>query len=165
MRQIAALAGGEWPARAMAAALGDADTDVSDGQSALESLLDAIWRVFHATKKVRIHTRDLVGELLAMDEGKWKEAYRGGNISEYYIRRHLKGVIPPSAEARADRRWRKGGPPYWGYHVLHLEDAWKHYLNGRGLPVEIKDTHAQALKNRNFIRHIRHGSGKCRYFK
>lgn len=143
MRQIAALAGGEWPARAMAAALGDADTDVSDGQSALESLLDAIWRVFHATKKVRIYTRDLVGELLAMDEGKWKEAYRGGNISEYYIRSHLKGVIPPSAEARADRRWRKGGPPYWGYHVLHLEDAWKHYLNGRGLPVEIKDTHAQ----------------------
>jgi putative DNA primase/helicase len=144
MRQIAALAGGEWPARAMAAALGDADTDVSDGQSALESLLDAIWRVFHATKKVRIHTRDLVGELLAMDEGKWKEAYRGGDISEYYIRSHLKGVIPPSAEARAERRWRENGPPYWGYHVLHLEDAWKHYLNGRGLPVEIKDTHAQA---------------------
>ena len=128
----------------MAAALGDADTDDSDRQSALKSLLDAIWRVFHATKKVRIHTRDLVGELLAMDEGKWKEAYRGGNISEYYIRSHLKGVIPPSAEARADRRWRRGGPPYWGYHVLHLQDAWKHYLNGRGLPVEIKDMHAQA---------------------
>ena len=145
MRQIAALAGGEWPKRAIDAALGHIDGEALDDQSDLEALLDAVWRVFEARKVVKLHTRDLVGELLAMDEGRWKEIYRGGSVTEYYLRRRLQGVITPLDEQRAPRRWRAGGPPLWGYHVLHVEGAWRHYLNGRGLPVAVEKQNSSSV--------------------
>jgi hypothetical protein len=157
--QIAHAAGGEWPARVLAAAQADADGYGDDeGQSArgADGLLDAIWRVFAAetTDPRRLHTSVLIEKLLNIDEGRWRVAYRGKPVDEYFLRSKLKGyvVLPRKKDAskkadgeKADgkgggemplREWRlPRGDNAKGYHELHFKDAFLRYL-GRGLPSE-----------------------------
>ena len=61
MRQIATLAGGEWPNRAFAAATeaGDAPED----QNGVAALLEGIWQAFAAKGVVRMKTKDLATRL------------------------------------------------------------------------------------------------------
>ena len=67
------------------------------------ALLDAIWRAFDETKRSRIHTSELLSELLDMDEGRWREARHGQPITAYYLRDNLGGLMPstPRASLRA----------------------------------------------------------------
>jgi putative DNA primase/helicase len=130
LRQIAAVAGGEWPARAMAAALGNAHDDPNAEQNVTVALLQDIWQVFYDKKVVRMHTRFLVGELLGMSEGRWDEANRGKRINEYFLREHLADLLPKTKEALKTRRWRDGGgESLFGYTEDHLQDAWRRYLS------------------------------------
>jgi hypothetical protein len=145
--QIAYLAGGDWPARVLAAAqadaAGDGEEEVTRGA---DGLLDAIWRVFAAEKTDprRMHTSDLVQKLMDLDDGRWRVANRGKPIDEYYLRSRLKGYVTPpdkGEEAKIPlRKWRPKGSPLkkWGYHELHFKDAFLRYL-GKGLPSEAPD--------------------------
>jgi hypothetical protein len=140
--QIAHLAGGDWPARVLAAAQADARGD-GEGQTerGANGLLDAIWRVFAAetTDPRRMHTSDLVQKLTNLDDGRWRVANHGKTIDEYYLRSKLKDYVTlpdKGGEAKAPlRRWRPKGSTAkkWGYHELHLKDAFLRYL-GKGLP-------------------------------
>ena len=136
IRQIAKAAGDEWCRRAMAAAL--TPTMARDTNVTL-ALLDAIWRAFGESKRSRMHTANLLSELLDMDEGWWREARHGQPITSYFLRDSLEDMLPPDPEAIAPRRWREGaGNPQFGYDVLHFKDAFQRYL-GRGLPVQVAD--------------------------
>ncbi len=125
MFRIAALAGGTWPERVKNAACGAPDEDTND----LVALLAAIWQVFKERGVVRMHSQELVDALVEVDEGRWKQADRGRPITQYYLRKQLKGVIPHSKEADDARRWREGGAnARWGYTEMHFEGAWSRYL-------------------------------------
>ena len=101
------------------------------------ALLDAIWRAFDESKRPRLHTADLLSELLDMDEGRWREARHGQPITAYYLRDNLGDMLPANAEEIAPRRWREGsGNPQFGYDVLHLKDAFQRYL-AKGLPGQV----------------------------
>jgi hypothetical protein len=145
--QIAHLAGGDWPARVLAAAQADARGD-GEGQTerGANGLLDAIWRVFAAetTNPRRMHTSDLVQKLTNLDDGRWRTANHGKTIDEYYLRSKLKdyatapkkkGEGKEGEDEMPPRQWRpKGSPTHkWGYHELHFKDAFLRYL-GKGLP-------------------------------
>ena len=141
--QIARSAGGTWPARALAAARADMARVKGERDDSVDlALLDVLWRVFAAstTAPRRLHTCDLVREALNLDEGRWRTANKGGReIDEYYLREGLRKLLPTEGEyARSkSRRWRanpKSNQQY-GYHELHLADAFSRYL-GKGLPSE-----------------------------
>ena len=106
------------------------------------ALLDVLWRVFAAstTAPRRLHTCDLVCEALNLDEGRWRTANKGGQpIDEYYLRESLRKLLPTEGEyaKSKSRRWRTNSKsnPQYGYHELHLADAFSRYL-GKGLPSE-----------------------------
>ena len=102
--QIAKLAGGTWPARALAAAKADmARVTGEKDDSAEYALLAAVWRVLAADKSKprRMLTRDLVPKLLDEDEGRWLTANKGGKqIDEYYLRDKLKKLLPTEDRAQ-----------------------------------------------------------------
>ena len=141
--QIARLAGGTWPARALAAACADMARVKGERDDSVDlALLDVLWRVFAASNSTprRMHTCDLVREMLNLDEGRWRTAGKGGReIDEYYLREGLRKLLPTEglySEIKS-RRWRanpKSNQQY-GYHELHLADAFSRYL-GKGLPSE-----------------------------
>ena len=131
VRRIAKLAGEAWEKRAMAAATTPAMT--RDTNLTL-AVLDAVWRVFDGTKRQRMHTKDLLAELLDMDEGKWREANQGKAITEWFLRDSFGDMLPANAEEIAPRRWREGqGNQLNGYDVRHFEGAFQRYL-GKKLP-------------------------------
>jgi Protein of unknown function (DUF3631) len=104
-------------------------------------LLGAVWGVFAAetTNPRRMHTSDLLTHLLELDEGRWQTANRGKQIDAYYLRSKLGGYVTPDARGpEGEKRPRQWKPPgsakmKWGYHELHLGDAFLRYL-GKGLP-------------------------------
>jgi Protein of unknown function (DUF3631) len=131
MRQIATLAGGEWPTRAIEAATQTADAP--EEQSGLAALLEDIWQAFAAKGVVRMSTKELVDALIGMEETPWPTVSFGKPINEYYLRQHLKGLLPQTAEARLARKWKNKVGDVRGYAELHFEDAWRRYL-GKGPP-------------------------------
>jgi hypothetical protein len=154
--RIAKLAGGEWPARALAAARADMARVTGEKDDSPDyALLDAIWRVFAEDKSNprRMHTNDLIAKLLQEDEGRWYVANRfGKEINSDYLRERLKKLLPTEADylelqklltdegdraALKSRRWRPAGNPkgnpLYGYYELHFADAFERYL-GKGLP-------------------------------
>ena len=141
--QIAELAGGTWPARALAAAKADMARVAGEKDDSVEyALLAAIWRVLAADKSTprRMLTRELLPKLLDEDEGRWHTLGKGGKpIDEYYLRSKLKKLLPTEGEyaTKKSRRWRPDKNPksgsLFGYHELHFADAFERYL-GKGLP-------------------------------
>ena len=98
------------------------------------ALLDSIWRAFDETKRSRMHTAELLSELLDMDEGRWREARHGQPITAYYLRDNLGDMLPSNADEIAPRRWRDGSThQQYGYDILHFKEAFQRYL-GKGLP-------------------------------
>jgi hypothetical protein len=131
MRQIATLAGGEWPTRAFEAAT--QTVDAPEEQNRLAALLGDIWQAFAAKGVVRMATRELVDALNGMEETPWPTVNFGKPIDDYYLREHLKALLPQTAEARLARKWKNKAGDVRGYAELHFEDAWRRYL-GRGPP-------------------------------
>jgi hypothetical protein len=132
LRQIACLAGGEWPQRALAAATGGGDGP--EEQNGVARLLEDIRQVFEAKGEVRLSTKTLVDALIGMEETPWATVNYGRPISEYYLREHLKDLLPQTEDARKARIWKDGNRAVRGYVAkTHFEDAWSRYL-GKGLP-------------------------------
>ena len=139
--QIAQLAGGTWPTRALAAAKADMARVTGEKDDSQEyALLDAIWRVFEADKsdpRRMLTLTQLLPKLMDEDEGRWRTAKNGKEIDEYYLRSKLKKLLPTEEECKEPRCWREKmnpkGNPLKGYHELHLADAFDRYLN-KGLP-------------------------------
>ena len=144
--QIAQLAGGTWPARALAAARADmkrvqAEKDDSDDYA----LLAALWRVFARDKSIprRMYTREIVQKLLQEDEGRWRTVGRNGReINDHYIAKMVKDWLPTEGDyAKPEsRRWRPASDPKAnpsrGYSELHFENAFTRYL-GLKLPSQV----------------------------
>ena len=141
--QIAELAGGTWPARALAAAKADmARVTGEKDDSAEYALLAAIWRVLAADKSNprRMLTRDLDPQASRRGRGALAHGGQGGrrSTSTTYANK-LKKLLPPKVSTqRANRAAgaRIGTPrrlPLYGYHELHFADAFERYL-GKGLP-------------------------------
>ena len=113
--QIAELAGGTWPARALAAARADMARVRGERDDSPEyALLAAIWRVLAAdsSNPRRMLTEDLLTKLHEEDEGRWRTAGQGGKpIDEYYLRSKLKKLLPTQGEYSkpSSRRWRAEG--------------------------------------------------------
>ena len=84
--RIAEEAGGEWPARALAAALFADNEAVANDQNIVTALLAAIREVFATRSVTRIETTMLIEDLRLADDGRWMEAHRGDPITEYYLR-------------------------------------------------------------------------------
>jgi hypothetical protein len=134
--QIALAAGGDWPERCKRAALADLKREeANDADGGAEGdLLGDIWRVFHEKGVARLHTEELCDALLALSEAPWASANRGGEITSYYLRKHLHDFLPEDADKVALRQWRDAnGQKVRGYHELHFQDAFERYL-GKGLP-------------------------------
>ena len=95
--QIAHLAGGTGPpARSPPPRRTQMATAKKAWSAGANGLLDAIWRVFAAetTDPRRLHTSELVSELMDLDEGRWRVANKGKPIDEYYLRSKLEGLRP-----------------------------------------------------------------------
>jgi putative DNA primase/helicase len=124
--QVAELAGGDWPDRALRAALAsDADGEEPDE---FVALLEDIWQIFRARGIDRMHTADLVDALKEVDESRWKAVNHGKGVDAYYLRETLKDVLSKTEEAKRAREWRLGERLRKGYGEIHLEDAWRRYL-------------------------------------
>ena len=78
-------------------------------------------------------TKELVDALSGMEETPWPTVNFGKPINDYYLREHLKGLLPQTAEARLARKWKNKVGDVRGYAELHFEDAWLRYL-GKGPP-------------------------------
>ena len=141
--QIAELAGGTWPARALAAAKADMTRVKGERDDSPEyALLAAIWSVLAAdsSNPRRMLTVDLLTKLHEEDEGRWRTAGQGGKpIDKYYLRSKVRRLLPDQGEYAkpSSRRWRAEGSSKGnaqnGYHELHFADAFERYL-GKGLP-------------------------------
>ena len=138
--QIAALAGGTWPERVLAAARADLAGDVEKQENrGAGGLLGAIWDIFAAevTNPRRMHTQELIVKLSDLDEGRWRVANKGKPVDEWYLRTKLRDYVVKKTEGKEmpPRQWRSPstGEQRKGYHELHFEDAFERYL-GRGLP-------------------------------
>ena len=144
--QIAELAGGDWPARALAAAQADMKRVTGEKDDSDEyALLAAIWRVFARDTSIprQMYTADLISRLLDEDEGRWRTAGKNGKeITSYYISTKVKRLLPTEGEYAEpkSRQWRSSkdpkAPALHGYNELHFEDAFSRYL---GLELPSKD--------------------------
>ncbi len=146
--RIAEEAGGEWPARALAAALFADDESVANDQNIVTALLAAIREVFATRSVTRIETTMLIEDLRLADDGRWMEAHRGNPITEYYLREVLKMVIPNTEEMHKARKWKEVGKDRRGYAEIHFADAWMRYL-GRPMPSAEREGHARAPGGNN----------------
>lgn len=114
---ISDLAGGSWPSRARSAAIAMAGS-VEDQDISIELLHD-IYTVFDAGALTFITSKQLVEQLVEMDDRPWVEWRLGKPITPRAIADRLKtfGIIPkPNATGSAR-----------GYYRDRFEDAWTRY--------------------------------------
>jgi hypothetical protein len=122
--RIAELVGCDWPQRAREAAM--AINGVTRAVGDVVPLLADIREVFGT--RDRMTTDELVAGLLALSEPSqdWSVAYRGRQITPYFLRDHLRGVIDAPED---ERRWRNTGQKARGYLRRHFDDAFARYLS------------------------------------
>jgi putative DNA primase/helicase len=99
IRQVAALAGGEWPQRAMAAACAGDGYD----SSLIKALLDASYRAFAESGLTRMETPALLEAIIAMDDGRWNEVCSGKPISEYFLAATSRACLPSTRRKQSRR--------------------------------------------------------------
>ncbi|ORA17368.1 hypothetical protein BST14_08835 [Mycobacterium arosiense ATCC BAA-1401 = DSM 45069] len=114
---VADAAGGEWPARARAAAV--EFTQASDNDSTGVQLLKDIKTVFGSEE--RMHTRDLLRELLNLPESRWRRYYRNNELTDRDLAKLLKQYDVISHPIRIGDRSAKG------YIAANFSDAWSRY--------------------------------------
>jgi hypothetical protein len=126
---IADLAGGEWPARSRSAAVA-LHTAQSHELDHRVLLLADIRGIFEAAKADRMHTKDLLQDLVEIEEhpwrGWWMDSYAGTPKTDaaYRVAKILKEYgIEPETNAFA-----VGSVRARGYAKAAFESAWKQYL-------------------------------------
>jgi putative DNA primase/helicase len=126
---IAELAGGDWPARAKAAALElSAPTDDTTTSHGVLLLTD-LQALFENPDIERLSSDQIVRQLTEMDEHPWAEFLRGKPITSRRVAELLRpfGVHP--------RTIRFGEGTRRGYERSSLEDAFARYLSPRCIDV------------------------------
>lgn len=119
---IADLAGGDWPARARAAAIELAQAGMDDGLSRGVQLLIDIRDAFAQYEGGAASTRAVLEALNANDESPWGAWHSGEGMKPRDLARLLKPyAIKP-------RTVRIGGETAKGYKVEQFEDAWTRLL-------------------------------------
>ena len=118
---IAAAAGGEWPRKALAAALA-LNTKADDSASVAEELLSDVRDVLAARGGDRITTADLLAGLTEDQEAPWLTYNRGKPLSARQLARKLGGFGIVSKTIRV------GGSTPKGYLIADFADAFKRYL-------------------------------------
>lgn len=114
---IAKLAGGDWPARAMKAAMAAAQ---QQEQSLISMLLADIHSLFGG--RVELFSQELVDGLIALEERPYGELNRRRGITTNWLARQLKGVVTlPTKTMRNDNSKKKG------YSRSAFTDAWERY--------------------------------------
>jgi hypothetical protein len=123
---IADLAGGEWPARARAAAvsLSGEQTDEAIGTE----LLADIRTIYDDRDSERMSSTDLAAALVAMADRPWSEWSRGRALTAARLARLMRpyGIVPVL--------YRDGARVVRGYPRTMLIDAWSRYLPALGDP-------------------------------
>jgi hypothetical protein len=115
---IADAAGGDWPARARAAAVVMLADASDEGVSLGVRLLDDLRAVFAATEKM--HTAAILDALLVMEDAPWGDL-RGRPLDARGLARLLKRYGVKSRDVRLDSVAK-------GYQAADLADAWARYL-------------------------------------
>ncbi len=114
---IADIAGGDWPARAMEAAIAAAQ---QQEQGQISMLLEDIQQAFG--ERDQILSQELVDGLLGLDEKPYGELNRGREITTNWLARQLKGVVTQPTKTMRDGKDRKKG-----YSRAAFADAWERY--------------------------------------
>jgi putative DNA primase/helicase len=114
---IAGLAGGDWPARAMEAAMVAAQ---QQEQGQISMLLADIHLVFG--ERDQVLSQELVNGLLDLDEKPYHEQNRGREITTNWLARQLKGVV-----TQPTRTMHVGKDRKKGYARAAFTDAWERY--------------------------------------
>jgi len=117
---LAELAGGDWPERARAAAVGL--TTGAQEESAIGALLFDVFICFLSGKAERLFSRTLVAQLNGMGERPWGELRRGRQVTEVWLARQLRpyGVRPKTL-------W-IGESAAKGYLQEDLKEAFARYI-------------------------------------
>jgi hypothetical protein len=123
---IAAVAGGEWPGRAMKAAL--ATTPSGGDQSRGVALLSDIRTVLVERNSDRATSQAIVDALVAMEGRPWAEFRNGKPITANTLARALWPFKISPTTLRPER----GEKPAKGYYVKQFEDAFHRYLPQQG---------------------------------
>ena len=119
---IADAAGGEWPARARAAAHHLSAPDVESETRGVLLLAD-LRSIFSSTDREGMWTSVLIAKLVAITEHPWADLDgRGKKMSDRYLAGRLREFGVESRNLRAGDDVRKG------YRREDLEDAWRRYL-------------------------------------
>jgi hypothetical protein len=115
---IAQLAGGEWPARVLAAATASL---VTSEQGLIATLLADIHEVFG--EKDRVTSQALVDGLSALEEKPYGEINRGRAITTNWLANQLKGVITDGSQTIRST----GKKTAKGYYRRQFADPWRRY--------------------------------------
>lgn len=120
---IADIAGGEWPARARAAAVALSTVDADDAESLKVQLLSDIKSIFEAQTEDRMPTKDLVAALHELEERPWNDFRRGKPLSTRQLGDMLRSFKIVSTTIRfANGRVAKG------YRESGFKEAFSRYL-------------------------------------
>lgn len=128
MLAIATVAGGEWPARALAAA--KATSSSAGDQSIRVALLSDIKSVFAEKGADRLSSATLVDALTNMEGRPWAEYRNGKPISANGLARALGPFCISPGTIRYDDHG--GSSTAKGYHLKQFDDAFRRYLPYQG---------------------------------
>jgi len=118
---IAEQLGGNWPTLARDALL-TIEASKSDEQSITVELLADIRQVFQELNFTRIHTRQLVDELVEMEERPWCEWRHGNPMTRNSLARLLKPFGIKSKQLKIESINKNG------YELSQFEDAFSRYI-------------------------------------
>jgi hypothetical protein len=122
---VAEAAGGEWPARARAAAL-VLGLESGDGQLPIQLLADISQVFADAGDPDRMWSADLVTGLRKLDERPWDDLNGKGPLDAVQLATYLKSFGVHSKQVRIGDLTRKG------YERAALAEQWNRYTNRQG---------------------------------
>jgi putative DNA primase/helicase len=123
---IADLAGGDWPARARAAALALSGDHSSKDDDIDTLLLTDIRNAFDHVAADRLSSEDLINYLVGLEARPWVEWSHGKPMSKFQLSKRLKNHGIVSGTIRAG----KGNETPKGYYRKAFDDAFARYLPG-----------------------------------
>lgn len=118
---IADMAGGDWPAKARAAALALSGDDIADTDSTRTTLLADIRSIFG--DRDRMTSDAIVARLAMMDDRRWPEWKAGKSMTKVQLARMLAPFGITSRTIRMD-----DGTTPKGYYRAFFDDAFARYL-------------------------------------
>lgn len=149
---IADLAGGEWPARARAAAMALSSGEAREDDSVGARLLQDIYNVFQTNGSQRYKTSDLIAELSTIEESPWGDWY-GKTITAHALSRLLKPYRIKTMPVKVD------GVTVRGYKAEQFADAFHRVLGVTSVTAVTSRSTAQTAGNASNASNASHAMG------